>query len=229
MVIFIILVAITGVFTYASFFNLGNLDKDVSKEFSLILIPITAGGIVTKFTTDSWQITKEKLGIKRDILSDYENSYKLIGILSDNFLYRVVESYIIYKSKPNSIPFKDYTRPEIEAFLVFPEEDHQPIKQFQIDYNEFRKKLEDAAITQNKLLSSTRLYFGNEELEKLIIQLGDELNNKLDVLRRLMFSDNPTELEKYYKLFTEKTKEVKNKVKEVEEKMIKLKFREINL
>src|SRR3989442_1350591 len=149
MVIFIILVAITGVFTYASFFNLGNLDKDVSKEFSLILIPITAGGIVTKFTTDSWQITKEKL--------------------------------------------------------------------------------EDAAITQNKLLSSTRLYFGNEELEKLIIQLGDELNNKLDVLRRLMFSDNPTELEKYYKLFTEKTKEVKNKVKEVEEKMIKLKFREINL
>ena len=70
--------------------------REFFQQIALILIPIVAGGIVTKFTTNSWQVTKEKLEIKRKILSDFEESYKQISLLSENFVYTVIESYIQY-------------------------------------------------------------------------------------------------------------------------------------
>lgn len=229
--IFGILTVITSVFTFCGFASSVCPDSNISKEISLILIPIVAGGIVTKFTTDSWQITKEKLRIKRDILSEYETSYKLIANLSDNFLNRVIESYIIYKAESNAIPFDSYTNPVmgITAFLKFPEENHQPIKKFEDEYNELTKKLDDASITQNKLLSSIRLYYGNKELETSLNEILKILNDRLDILRRLMFSEKPEDLENYFKIYEDKTKTVKEKIRDVENKIIELKFSEINL
>lgn len=67
------------------------------------------GGFATRFTTNSWQITKEKIAIKRNILSDYEQSYKSISLLMENFVYRLTEFYVVYEESTETIPFEDYS------------------------------------------------------------------------------------------------------------------------
>lgn len=83
--------------------------KELATQISIILVPIIVGGFATRFTTNSWQITKEKIAIKRNILSDYEQSYKSISLLMENFVYRLTEFYVVYEESTETIPFEDYS------------------------------------------------------------------------------------------------------------------------
>ena len=198
----------------------------------VIVIPIIIGGIVTKYTTSSWQITKEKIMIKRNILENYGKSYKLISILLENFVYKVTESYIVYEESSDTIPFEDYSNVdhEISAYIQYPkEESEKPHKKFASEYEGLNKKLEEPSIIQNKFLSDVRLYYADKEIEDNIHKLEKDLTDTEDIILRLQFSKDGNELKKYYKIFMEVNKNATDKMKELENKMVELKFREINL
>lgn len=66
------------------------------RSLALAVIPIVVGGIVTRFSTNFWQEKKDKIQTKKDILTDYDQSYKKQSVLLDTFVIRMYESYLTY-------------------------------------------------------------------------------------------------------------------------------------
>ena len=204
---------------------------EFTQNVAIILIPIIIGGIVTKFTTNSWQTTKEKIEIKKGILTDYEKSYKYISVIIDNFVYKITEYYIIYNKTQTSIGFPQYSNVnnKITAYLDIKNANEIPNLKFEKEYDELKNKIYEASLIKNRVISNIRLYFGDDELETNCIKLNNLLNDKQDIVQRFVNSVNVNEIKEYYEIFDAKRDPIKETFKEFEEKMIKLKFQKINL
>ena len=230
--IFGILGVLSVILTIASFTIPDQLTKEYIQKITIILIPIVAGGIATKFTTNSWQITKEKLSIKRKILSDYEESYKKISMLLENFLYQVIESYIVYEKDTTSILFEDFSNDafQITTYLKFPSNiDDKPDKKFNWEYTVLSEKLRETSFIQNRFVSSIRLYYQDDALDKTRLEIEKTLKNEQDLLQKFIHSNNANEMISTYKQFQEQSEIVITQMKSLETYMVGLAFREINL
>jgi hypothetical protein len=91
-----------------------------------------------------------------------------------------------------------------------------------------RQKLEDASIVQNKFLSNIRLYF-EDDLQKQISKIQGILNDKTDITLRLLSSKNPSELKEFFRYYEKTISDAQIAIRELETKMVSLKFRKINL
>ena len=230
LIIFIILLVITIIFLVLSFF-IGDPHREFVQQVSIVLIPIVAGGAAAKFTTSSWQITKEKISIKRKILSDYEESYKHIGLLLENFIYQVIKGYVVYQKDASTIDFDDYSNSEltITAYLKFPQGENNPYEKFKSEYKNLQNDMRITSFIQNRLFSSIRLYYGDESLQTSISKLEKTLNMEQDLVQRFIYSADANELLERYKLFQTLNKKSTQQMKSLENYMIDLPFREISI
>jgi len=217
-----------------------NADWDFIKTSYLIIIPIIAGGIATKISTSYWQLNKERLSIKRDFLNDYDKAYKRRSTLGENFLYKIVEQYVVYEKDSDIIEFEEYSITDkridditinqpTQAFLKLSDPDNEkPIKKFSDEYITIQNKIHETSFFANKLLSSYRLYCEkHENFEKKTKQLEDELNLVEDVLLRFMHSNTAQELLQSYKLFQQINDVITARLEEIELLMIDLRFKKL--
>jgi len=231
--IIIIIIPIIFATSYSEY-----VDWEFTKSLYLIMISIIAGGIATKISTSYWQINKERLSIKREFLSDYEKSYKQRSTLGENFLYKIVEPYVVYEKDSDTIKFEEYSVTDkridsitinqpIQAFLKLSNPDiEKPIKKFSKEYIAFQNKIHETSFFANKLLSSYRLYCEeNKNFEKKTKQLEKELNIVEDVLLRFMHSNTAQELLQSYKLFQQINDVITKRLKKIELAMIDLRFK----
>lgn len=206
-----------------------NMDWNFTKSVLLILIPIITGGIATKVSTNSWQLNKEKITIKRNLLLYHEQSYKSRSMLIENFCYQIIESYIVYEKGNNTIPFPNYSNPDyqITAFLKLSDpEKEKPIVKYVKEYENFQSKKYDATFFANMFMSSYRLYYEkNQQLEDELGRLEKDLNNAEDIMLRLMHSKSPEELLQFYDAFMIINDRIILQLKSVELQMVDLKFR----
>ena len=212
------------------------VDWDFVKTAYLLIIPIIAGGITTKISTNYWQLNKERLSIKRDFLSDYEKSYKRRSTLSENFLYKIIEPYVIYESDSESVEFEEYSITEIDGTKISEPinahlkllaiKDGKPIKTNLDSYTKFQNEIHECSFFSNKFLSSYRLYcIKNEGLEKKIDALQKKLNMSEDIVLRLMHSEDSKQLLNCFKLFDQENKKIIKLLEEIELNMVELKFK----
>jgi hypothetical protein len=206
--------------------------REFFQKMALILIPIVAGAIVTKFTTDSWQVTKEKLEIKRTILSDYEQSYKQMSLLIENFVYRIIEAYIKYAPTSTTEKFDDYDNSKygietyIEILDVF---DDKPKQKLQNEFKKFNDDMGKASLIQNRFVSSVRLYFSNESLDPKRKEIENSINDCNDIVLKLINCNTSKEAIELYNHFKDANKVTISKMKDLEDLLVLLKFRQINL
>lgn len=206
-----------------------NMDLDFTKSVLLILVPIIAGGIATKISTNSWQLNKEKTTIKRNLLADYEQSYKSRSLLIENFCYQITESYIVYEKDSNTIPFPSYSNTDyqITAFLKLGDpKKEKPIVKYVKEYENFQNKKYDSTFFANKFMSSYRLYYEqNKTLEDEICRLEKDLNIAEDAVLRLMHSKSSEDLLRFYDIFKIINDRIILQLKSVELLMVDLEFR----
>jgi len=206
--------------------------QEFSKNISMILIPIIAGGITTKFTTNSWQINKEKMAIKQNILLDYTESYKKMSILHDNFMFNVIENYVIFTNNNSEKPFHAYSRKKFNINAFLPQSIEQtmlPKEKCKNEYMQLQKSLHIASIIQNQLFSKIRLYFDDTDLEIQINELKELIDDQAIIIQRFMNSSNIDEIEKFFNIYVDTIGTIIDKFKKVELTMVNLKFRKIIL
>ena len=230
--LFSIIVGITIGFTIVSFWVDDQSRKDFSKNVAIILIPIVAGAVITKFTTNSWQVTKEKIAIKQCILNDYADSYKKMSILQDNFVFTVIEKYVIFTNDDSEKQLKYYSRSEQEIFAYLPDKIQPmevPKEKCKKEYEKVRQELHTASILQNKFISEIRLHFDNDILSDRVGELKKLIDTRSIIIQRFMISCNTDELKEFFERHIDTISVIKNKFKEIEMIMIKQKFREVGL
>lgn len=230
--LFIVIIIITLGFIIISFAAADQSIQEFSKNVAIILIPIVAGVIATKFTADSWYITKEKIAIKQNILCDYADSYKKMSILHDNFMFNVIENYVIFTDTGSAKPFNIYSREKfgIQAFLPNSiEQTNLPKEKCKNEFIKLQSTLYEASILQNKLFSGIRLHFDDKNLEGKINELKDLIDDQAIIIQRFMNSSSANEVEEFFNKYMDTIVPIKCKFEEVELIMINLKFREITL
>ena len=231
-IFFTILIGISILFTIFSFTLENVAQREFAKQVSIIIIPIVAGGIVAKFTTNSWQITKEKIEIKEKILIQYATSYKRISLLIENYMYKVIEEYIIYTNNGTSIRFPLYDNKDhkINAYISKTiSGDKLPSEKFKDEYQKLKIQIYDASFVQNTFFSNIRLHFSVKKLERAAKKLEGLLNNQQDIVQRFMHSTNVDEIINFYTMFDNTKTNVNNKFEEIEDMMVNLKFRGVTL
>jgi len=230
---FIILIIVTVGFIITSFGAGDESIREFSKNVAIILIPIVAGGITTKFTTNAWQVTKEKFAIRQNILEDYTNSYKKMSILQDNFVFLVIEKYIRFTDDGSGKELKLYSRPKHEIHAYLPkiiESPELPKTLCKIEFEKLQNDLREASILQNKLFSKIRLHFDNDDpLLKEMRELKGLINEQGIIIQRYMESKDVSELEKFFDMYNNTVDNIEKKFRDVEKMMIEQKFREISL
>lgn len=230
--VFAIVVGIVSTLGTLYFLNTEQIDWEFIKSLLLYVVPIIVGGIVVPLITNSWQITKERLKIKRDIISDFEKSDKRRSLLLDSFAVKVLESYMFFEDDGTGEKFEEYSHPdkEIEVFIKFPsEESEMPLTKFNDDYKKLIEEVNETVYSGNRLMSSIRLYYNNSELEKELKKIEDILDESEDYLQRFMHSKNAKELIKFYRMYLELNDPILNSIKKSEEKLIEMKFHNITI
>jgi hypothetical protein len=204
-----------------------DIDYEFLKSLALVLIPIGTGALVTRYVTNYWQTTKEKLEIKRKILSDYQESYKRQSGLLDEFMFRVFEEYLVQENSGADIPIPEYDDKErkIESFLQFPSNiDGQPKMRFSSEHKKLLQNIDKAVDIGNRFLSSTRLYHAESTLERQLRELEDKFDTCELIIQRFMISKNGNKFLESYEMYKKVSDEIIEDIKKIELELVELKL-----
>lgn len=212
---FIILIIIILGFVISSFAAGDQSIREFSNNTSLILIPIVAGGIVTKFTTDSWQITKEKNIIKKQILEKYNH---FIPKMYSSFIIFAELMYRKYVDFPNS---KYDQNTGTTKYTILPiTSANNPHAKFSADCDKFRDEYWQTTFNGNEFLRYFRFYYQNSELEKELLILRSKLGAAYVIFEQFIYCKDEKEFEEYYEKITNMNKTVREEMKKFESKLI---------
>jgi len=216
-------------------------DYTFLSSLALALIPIGAGAFVTTYATNSWQKKKEQiqinrdilldqLKIKRDILSDYDQSFKKEGVILDTFVIRMYETYLVYKDDGTCVPagddYKDVEN-HITGYIKFPKnKNQQPLKKFSLEYTRYLKNVDSTAFVGNRLFSSLRLFYENsDDIIKKLKDIDSKLNNGMLFIDQMIRATNGAEFIKFYNMYWKLSKSITNDMEAFELGLVKLKIK----
>jgi len=200
-----------------------DFDYEFFKEIILVLIPVIIGAMTARIVTNRWQIRNEKSKIKRKILEEFTDSIKKCGELLNVLYLNIGEKYYL-----TNYVLNENDEVNVTPILNFPkEEDEPPSHYFSSDIKKLKDDLYATASGLSTCLSSLRLYYRNEDLErefknlnafvfaeyKLIIQLIHSKNEQ-------EFIDNNKEFYKWNLIFMNKVEIFEKRL--IDEKIHKL-------
>lgn len=149
------------------------IDYEFIKQIILVSIPVIAGIITSKLLTNSWQIKKEKMEIKRKILDELDRSYGRYYSLLANFTNHIYRGYDDWATR-----FDANGKPHPPQ-IIFPSNlDDFPINKFKKEFQEFLKNYDDIAYSETSFGTSLALHLP----ERFLVSM-----NKLDESLELAF------------------------------------------
>jgi hypothetical protein len=144
--------------------------KDLVLTMIAVIIPVIGGAVTTRKITSLWQIKNEKSKIKREVLSDFQNSAKRVYDITISFIGMIFDEYVQYDHKLNE------KIPKGHAILEFPtNSDEFPKKKFQNEYKKFQSDIRESTFHGSRFLSSLRLYYRNQQLEEEYEKIHEQL------------------------------------------------------
>lgn len=188
---------------------LSNLD--FWQNFLLVIIPVLITIGSSKWIVNSWQIQKEKSELRKNILSEFDESYPKLGQYMFETFFKIRYAYV----DPSKV---EYDKPTRLEDLVFPDEvEAQPLKKFNHILEEIHSEFSIFNSATTKFLSSVTLYFDNISEIRDECKIINEYGSKLyKLLHQIIYSQNKEdfikwcrEYEKINKLQLEKINFVK--------------------
>jgi hypothetical protein len=185
-----------------------------------VTIPSVIVAAGSQMIIRDWHRKKEETKIRRDVMEDFQTSFKDYVVLVDTFVAKIVVGCHIFEKKENKnqielsqlLPygFKDLEGDmddirHVQAYFEFPENEmEQPSRKFASDFEKFEKEFFDKRMSVTKFLSGLRLYYKN----------GEQLNDQFDkmwlrimvnhtLILKMMKSNNQEEFVSLVKKYNE--------------------------
>lgn len=196
---------------------------EFAKDVFLVAIPVGIGVITSKWITSSWQIRSAKIIMKKEVLENFQKSSKRIFVLIDTFTLNVANHYADYHNI-TQLPTTGKIEMGVSKFPTKPEE--QPLQLFGQEYKDLQKEIEKTRFDSSKFLSSLRLYYNSEELEKKFQDIAHRLRFLLYIVEILLKTTDEKTFTSTGKLYTEKSDEIKILIKNLENELISSKLNE---
>jgi len=192
-------------------------ENEFFKDIMLIAIPSILGLLGSKWITNLWQIKKTKIEMKKEVLKNFQKSSKKIFVLMDTFALTVLDHYADYHNL-KELPKTGKIEMGISKFPT--DEDELPWAKFGSEFKDVKKEIEKTRFDSSRFLSSIRLFYNSEKLEKEFNDIAHQLKYLFYVVERISKSLKAEEILKLAKHYTEKSDEIKLQIKTLEKNLI---------
>lgn len=165
-------------------------DNQFRDQLILVLIPIAAGVVTSKWLTNSWQKRSEVNKVKMEILNDFGNSYERALGLTDVFFLMLMEKYTNYQ-EVNAV--RD---PRFTVYLDFPlTKRSKPVKEILTSFAKFQDEIYQTNLALGPFNSSLTLYYGNKISEQDLGNVSDNIDSLYFIVKRLITSTTREEFD----------------------------------
>lgn len=166
------------------------LDYELTANLVLVVVPIIIGIVGSKLLVSSWQIRKEKFALRREILTNFQETWPLAESVIYGLYLKVGNSYSLIQ--PNA----EYESGRIAVNWSYPiDESEKPFKKFHDEFRKLNEQLSQIAYKINGFRGLIVLYFENSEnLTKMFNELRDDMHGYHLRLNRMINAKNLDEL-----------------------------------
>jgi len=192
-----------------------NLDYEFTTNVILISIPIFSAIITTKWISNSWQKRKETNEIKKQILTEFTQSFAREYSMIGEFVGRLYNNYL---DPLNSKMNPDGTFSFVTKFPI--NDDEKPFKKYQSQWKEFDKDFWKLTYPKNEFFTIFRLYINDKKLHSEIGKAEEQLNDIYSQTILLLYSKNLTEFQERFDSITKELDDVLQKTISIETKLI---------
>lgn len=193
-------------------------ENEFFKDIMLIAIPSILVLLGSKWITNLWQIKKTKIEMKKEVLKNFQKSSKRIFVLMDTFTLTMLDHYADYHDL-KELPKTGKIEIGISKFPK--DKDELPWAKFGSEFKEIKKEIEKTRFDSSRFISSIRLFYNSEKLEKEFNDIARQLKYLFYVVERIAKSQKKEEILKLAKHYTKKSDEIKLQIKTLEKNLIK--------
>ena len=195
------------------------------QEIILISIPTVSAFLTSLYVTNTWQIRKEKLELRRKILGEVDNS--LVNSLQTlkNFsrlLWQEYKTNTSNKSKEESDKSNLYE-------IKFPsDKSEHPNPKFKKEHDGFLTKYAEDTFELWKFSSTVKLYY-EEKLFEDFDKIVKNLEPARVELEKLYNSNSGAEFDLFHNRFMAIRKDIEREIIQFKEKLIASKIKKLNV
>jgi len=197
------------------------IDYEFLKNIILVILPIVIGIIGSKVLVNSWQIRKEKFNLRKEILTNFEETFPLAESLIYGFYLKLGSEY--------ADPYKnaEYVDGKINAQWKYPtNEAEKPYKKFIDDFKSLNSSLSQINHRVHSFEGLIILYFGNDKkIPQIFDSLRDDLHKSHLRVERMVNSKSMGELVTANDEFLKINSKVRTKLAELQELFINTKLK----
>jgi hypothetical protein len=186
-----------------------------------VVVPTIIGIIGSKLLVNSWQIRKEKFALRREILTNFQETWPF----ADSIIYGL---YMKVSSAYTTIPLNaKYESGTISADWLYPtNESERPFNKFQHELQELTGQLSQIAYKISGFRGLIVLYFENSEnLTKIFNELRKDVHEYHLHLNRMINAKNLDELMGNNNKLLELRNPVLVKIQDMEKLLIETKLK----
>lgn len=191
----------------------------------IVIAPVITGAIATHYLTQGWQKYQLKIKLKQEVLELFLISGKRSFVIQDTFTRKLGQHY-----GSTEFPMNKKTQEIIHILDEFPkEESEQPAEVFKKEYENFRTELHEVRFNGENLISKLRLYYKNKTLEGDFEKIRSQSGICTQQIRKTVNATTKDEFLDAINNFHDESKELRNLIKNFEQKIIEEKITDINV
>jgi len=198
------------------------IDYEFTKNIILVILPTVIGIIGSKVLVNSWQIRKEKFNLRKEILTNFEETYPLAQSSIYGFYYKLASEYA--DADKNAEYDEDG---HIDAQWKYPtNEAEKPYKKFIDDFKSLNLLLSQINHKVHSFTGLIVLYFEDDEkISPVFESLRDDLHTLHLRIDRMVNAKSIEEIVTANKEFLEINPKVRKKIIELEELFVNTKLK----
>lgn len=193
------------------------LDYDLFKQILIVIIPIIGAAMSAFKITNSWQIRKDKIEMKKTVLIAFKDSAKKVYNIQENFAIKLVTKYGTVVNKDKLI---EKGTLEISATNFPPNSTDQPLLFFTKEYQEAQEDLLKARYDGSHFLTLLVLFYKNKQLKEKYLNVQRHLRDRWLLIEKMVNSKTPTDFTDAANDFNKKTEEIRDLLNDLEESLV---------
>ncbi|HJW19253.1 MAG TPA: hypothetical protein VJ571_01690 [Candidatus Nitrosotalea sp.] len=220
--IFVIIVETVILLLQKSFGSI-SFDYDLFKQILLVIIPIAGGTISAYKVTNSWQIYRDKVRMKSEILELFDQTVPQANVILHQFMLDIITSY----GKNIPATFNQETAKSNMKIIIPTKSEDQPKIKFNEKFEKLKNEIPKTTTYNHKFLSKLRLYCMNTELENRWYNLDKRSSYLKSLVYNIMDSTSTEEFVKHATEYDSKRDELDKLLKQFKIDLANTKIRNI--
>lgn len=207
-----IALAITFALIYVRIF-----ENNFFEQIIIISIPSILGLFGSKWIANSWQIHKDKIKMKEDVLLGFDNSAKNVFNIQENFVIKLITKY---GSIQNSEKLIEEGTIDYSADNYPLDVKKQPRQMF---FNEYKKVQEDLLKVRydgSHFMTLLKLYYHDETLSGTYLKIQRNLRDRWIIVEKWMDSKTSVEFITHGTEYQKHTDKIRQLIHTFDEKLI---------